>query len=119
MQFILSLLVVSCAILTTMGAPLPLNAVVDIHTGTAVPSAPTGAQGCSDIQAKVNALGLNIKAVVCLGAKDPLPAEVTAPPANPPPGCPDVDAEVRALGLNIRAVACLRDGIHVFADITN
>ncbi|ORX63237.1 hypothetical protein K493DRAFT_347193 [Basidiobolus meristosporus CBS 931.73] len=107
-----------------MGAPLPLDAMVDVHTGPASPSPvnpPSGAVtgGCDDIQAKVNALGLNIKAVVCLGAKDSLPAEATAPPANPPAGCPDVDAKIRALGLNIRAVVCLRDGIQVFADVTN
>ncbi|ORX63241.1 hypothetical protein K493DRAFT_298304 [Basidiobolus meristosporus CBS 931.73] len=107
-----------------MGAPLPLDAMVDVHTGPASPSlasppSGTGTGGCDDIQAKVNALGLNIKAVVCLGAKDSLPAEATAPPANPPAGCPDVDAKIRALGLNIRAVVCLRDGIQVFADVTN
>ncbi|KAK9763470.1 hypothetical protein K7432_009807 [Basidiobolus ranarum] len=107
MRFVLALLVVLCAIFSTIAAPLPLNAVVNLDTSSTPGS-------CEDINAKIKVSEANITAVVCLKSDQELPTGMVP---NSSTECPDVEARIHALGLNIRAILCLEDGIKVVATV--
>ncbi|KAK9696153.1 hypothetical protein K7432_012618 [Basidiobolus ranarum] len=112
MRFVLALLVVLCAIFSTIAAPLPLNAVVNIDTGSTSPSSTPGS--CDDVNAKIKVLGENIAAVVCLKGDQELPTGMVP---NSSTECPDLEARITALGLNIRAIVCLHDGIKIAVNV--
>ncbi|KAK9763983.1 hypothetical protein K7432_008907 [Basidiobolus ranarum] len=109
MRFIFALLVVLCAIFSTIAAPLPLKVAVNANAGpTGTPLTPSS---CADINAKVNVLNVKVAAVICLKSGEELPTGMVP---NPSTQCsPDIDASIEALGLNIRAIVCLSDGIKV------